>query len=100
MDSLKLHIKNIIDTLEHIKILVENFNDDSNIQFVEYITDKYNQYINQFRSIFNPSKQIKKDMKYFADVRILVKYNENIIFGWLVEDFYIFLFNLKNVKKE
>ena len=52
-----------------------------------------------YKEIFNPTKKIKTDMAYFADVRTLAKYNEDIVSGWLVEDLFLFLFNLDIFKQ-
>ncbi len=99
MNNLLVHIKNITNTFENLKKLGGYSDDNINDDFISYLTDKYNDYINKFNNIFDPSKQIKEDMKYFADVRTLAKYNENIISGWLVEDFFIFLFKLDIFKE-
>lgn len=91
MNNLLVHIKNITNTFEKLKELGEYFNDTVSDDFISYLTSKYDDYIIKFENIFDPNKQIKEDIKYFVDVRTLAKYNENIISGWLVEDFFFFI---------
>lgn len=92
------HIRNILK----VKNDILNFSRPiKNINYLEleiYLNNKYNIYIKKFADIFIPDKEITEDMQYFADIRPLSKYNENIISGWLIEDFFIYIFNLEIFK--
>ena len=68
-------------------------------QFKDFINEKFNNYQQSFKKIFNPQAIIKKDMEYFADVRSLAKYNENLISGWLIEDLFMYIFNMSIFKE-
>ena len=87
LDTIKKIKNNILELKEFLK-------ESEHHNFKEYIDKKYNQYNKSFEEAFDPSRQINLDMRYFSDVRTLAKYNENLITGWLIEDFFIFLFKI------
>jgi len=93
------HLTNIKTTYQNLLVLAEDFDDKTKKELYNSLNHKYKLYIKQFEDIFEPKKTIDEDMKYFADIRTLSKYNENIISGWLVEDFFIFLFDLDIFKE-
>jgi len=94
MQNIDFHLNNILRNYNNL-IKICGFLDAKEFEkYKVYLEEKYNSYIKSYITIFNPSKEIKEDMTYFADVRTLAKYNEDIISGWLVEDFFIYIFNL------
>ncbi|MEC7822546.1 MAG: hypothetical protein VYA20_02200 [Candidatus Neomarinimicrobiota bacterium] len=91
---MKDHLKNTKKVKDDILTLAEFLEKKEYEIFTQYLEDKYKKYSKSFIDIFDPSKKIEKDMEYFSDVRTLSKYNENLISGWLVEDFFIYIFSL------
>ena len=99
MQELNKHINNITLVKNNIIKFASFLDSTQYTKFYIYIDEQYVSYITSFKSIFTPKKEIKEDMSYFADVRSLSKYNEDIISGWLIEDFFIFIFKLDIFKK-
>ena len=99
MDNLQEHLNNITVSFNNILRFGENFEATTKVPFIEFLTKNYNNYMEQFKEIFTPNKEIETNMEYFTDIRTIAKYNENIISGWLVEDFFIFLFKLDIFKE-
>ena len=97
--KIEQHISNMINVKKSI-IHFGSFLDKREYEALHsYLEERFSTYITSFKEIFQPDKKIDDDMIYFADVRNLSKYNEDIISGWLIEDFFIFLFQL-NIFKE
>jgi len=98
MQELNKHINNITLVKNDIIKFACFLDSNQYNKFHTYLEEKYSSYISSFKSIFEPNKEIKEDMIYFTDIRSLSKYNEDIISGWLIEDFFIFIFKLEIFK--
>lgn len=94
MQDIKFHLNNLERNYKNLIALCEFLSENEYIVYREYMNKKYQNYIKSYKEIFDPQKEIKEDMTYFADVRTLVKYNEDIISGWLVEDFFLYIFSM------
>lgn len=97
--ELALHVENISEVKTDLQLFYTSLKTDDNKIFNSYIEEKTDSYTSSFKEIFTPDKHIDKDMEYFTDIRTLAKYNENIISGWLIEDFFIYLFKLPIFKE-
>jgi hypothetical protein len=97
--ELSLHVENILHTKDELQLFRNILGTKEQQLFNIYIQEKADSYIDSFKEIFTSQENIDKDMQYFTDIRTLAKYNENIISGWLIEDFFIYLFKLPIFKE-
>lgn len=96
---LNQHLSNIQRNYTNLIDLGSFLDNDDLLNFKDFMNIRYQTYLESFKEIFEPNKKINNDMVYFTDVRSLAKYNEDIVSGWLVEDFFSFILKL-NIFKE
>ena len=99
MKDINHHLNNIKRNYHNLLELGKFLQKSDYEKLSNSLEEKHNNYTTAYKEIFDPQKRIKEDMVYFADVRTLAKYNEDIVSGWLVEDFFFYLFNLQIFKK-
>jgi len=93
---LNKHISEIHKVQRNLLFFAKQTQDDKLTSLINKNAEKY---ISIFKEAFDPEKEVSQGMEYYADVRSLAKYNENLVNGWLVEDFYIYIFNLPIFKE-
>ena len=80
---------------------ITNLCSDFNWRAIEYIEqimyEKYCNYYNQFKEVYDPNPVKFKDMEYFQDKRTINEYNFDLLKGWMLEDFFKIIFKSKYI---